>query len=638
MEAPEYSYTSLTTPDSIRLLVLNPSKDTNEDPVCKIREIQLKNPSDVDFEALSYTWGPLVFDQDLYLGRSRYKVTKSLHSALRYLRFPDKPRVIWVDAICINQNDNAEKSQQLELMATIYKTASCVLVWLGVDNGSTTKIAFQVASCLHDTACALNLPSLEPGLSDVIPTKQSRFRDDLFHDHDSSFKDTVQRLDTGPLISVLARDWFSRTWTIQEIILADRAVAHCGHQSIGWEALATAAYILLRVFILCYNPGDPAVGAQEKVSIQNAGACALVRSEHYNRQYLARLSPEDEPEHKIVSFRDICSYAYEFRARGCGDDRDRIFALMSMQISPRSHLRADYTCSVEEVYTEFTREALRAGYTGILDYAGLGYRDLSNVALADNTLPSWALELRLSRLPILKELFHTLGLVPGLPWGYADTYWPAQPQIQVSQDRHRIYLMGLAVDQVNSANFKFRSRPNHENDGRTLVAAEWITLCLMQLCKTHSLNEKYPAGVEEFNLEAFARTMTADGCFSIEANRVKRRCDPTPHILGEVVKYLENSSSGSPNCREDLKQYLEFAYSVYIRCAFYCTNGGLMGLGPPITRPGDIIVKFEALLWPTILRPVPDSEDYQILGQCYLHGYMLGDKKLEGTRKRYSIV
>jgi hypothetical protein len=58
-------------------------------------------------------------------------VTVNLHEALSHLRDRSIERIIWVDAVCINQNDGEEKGQQIQLMAKIYGQASRVLVWLG---------------------------------------------------------------------------------------------------------------------------------------------------------------------------------------------------------------------------------------------------------------------------------------------------------------------------------------------------------------------------------------------------------------------------------------------------------------------------------------------------------------------------
>lgn len=83
------------------------------------------------YEALSYVWGSGVKSESVILDGSPYLVTKSLHAALLYHRDCQLDRILWIDALSINQEDADEKSRQIPLMRMIYAQASCVIVWLG---------------------------------------------------------------------------------------------------------------------------------------------------------------------------------------------------------------------------------------------------------------------------------------------------------------------------------------------------------------------------------------------------------------------------------------------------------------------------------------------------------------------------
>ncbi|KAF4625929.1 hypothetical protein G7Y89_g12234 [Cudoniella acicularis] len=61
---------------------------------------------------------------------------RNLDNALRVLRNHDTPRCLWIDALCINQKDDAEKSVQVALMGSIYSKALRVVIWLGAENES----------------------------------------------------------------------------------------------------------------------------------------------------------------------------------------------------------------------------------------------------------------------------------------------------------------------------------------------------------------------------------------------------------------------------------------------------------------------------------------------------------------------
>jgi hypothetical protein len=84
------------------------------------------------YEALSYIWGDIRDSEAILVDGSTVSVTKSLETALRHLRYPDKPRTLWVDYVCINQEDILERSQQVAKMGLIYEQADSVLIWLGL--------------------------------------------------------------------------------------------------------------------------------------------------------------------------------------------------------------------------------------------------------------------------------------------------------------------------------------------------------------------------------------------------------------------------------------------------------------------------------------------------------------------------
>ncbi|KAE8368758.1 heterokaryon incompatibility protein-domain-containing protein [Aspergillus caelatus] len=83
------------------------------------------------FEALSYTWGPPQPTYNISInGHRAFPVRRNLRKALDDLRQPDKPRVLWTDAIYINQPNNTEKAHQIKLMRSIYSCAQVVCAWL----------------------------------------------------------------------------------------------------------------------------------------------------------------------------------------------------------------------------------------------------------------------------------------------------------------------------------------------------------------------------------------------------------------------------------------------------------------------------------------------------------------------------
>ena len=126
-EAARYTYSALSE-GYIRLIELLPGGG-----YCPVRCRILEQPlsSAPEFEALSYYWGDREPPAFLSVYGCALPVTQNLKVALAYLRSSEKPRRLWVDAICINQNDVAEKASQVGIMRQIYQRAHQTVVWLG---------------------------------------------------------------------------------------------------------------------------------------------------------------------------------------------------------------------------------------------------------------------------------------------------------------------------------------------------------------------------------------------------------------------------------------------------------------------------------------------------------------------------
>lgn len=104
-----------------------------------------------DFEALSYVWGSPLNKKPIEVDGKDLKVTSNLECALQHLRDETPTRTFWIDAICVDQSNLAERSEQVRLMAEIYGGAKQVILWLGCDD-TDTKPAFETARKLSASA------------------------------------------------------------------------------------------------------------------------------------------------------------------------------------------------------------------------------------------------------------------------------------------------------------------------------------------------------------------------------------------------------------------------------------------------------------------------------------------------------
>jgi hypothetical protein len=132
------SYKYLPLPlegDCIRLLGLLPNEsEAGEAPLrCKLYKYSLQklSPRTHRYEALSYTWGDPRETRSISVDDNQLLITVNLYAALARLRLHSHERIIWVDAVCIDQHNTKERTQQVQLMAKIYSNAFCVIVWLG---------------------------------------------------------------------------------------------------------------------------------------------------------------------------------------------------------------------------------------------------------------------------------------------------------------------------------------------------------------------------------------------------------------------------------------------------------------------------------------------------------------------------
>ncbi|KAF4493230.1 Heterokaryon incompatibility 6, OR allele [Fusarium agapanthi] len=137
-------YQPITGDKEIRLLILEPG--AREDPLeCQLVNAELSWRT--RFEALSYAWGDGTIKYQLKCSGHDICVRANLHDALLDLRHPTRKRVLWIDALCINQADNDEKSNQIRLMHEIYSQAQEVLIYLGKSDPSV-RDAVRSMRCL----------------------------------------------------------------------------------------------------------------------------------------------------------------------------------------------------------------------------------------------------------------------------------------------------------------------------------------------------------------------------------------------------------------------------------------------------------------------------------------------------------
>jgi hypothetical protein len=182
-----------------------PSQDRTSALECRLKVVALDTaPS---FEALSYTWCK---QDDGYLRCSggSLPVKRNLNDALKRLRSTHTQRIIWTDAVCINQKNPKEKAQQIKLMREIYSKATRVVVWLGEDTGGKAQQAF-------DRIASIAL------LKENIPLPEDSW--------------------WGSVAAFYSCTWFSRLRVFQEVTMATSAIVFWGPSTIPWKSVGDAS-------------------------------------------------------------------------------------------------------------------------------------------------------------------------------------------------------------------------------------------------------------------------------------------------------------------------------------------------------------------------------------------------------------
>lgn len=155
------------------------------------------------YEALSYVWGKDLAPTPMAIDNINMEITQNLDAALRYLRHHDKARVLWVDAICIDQTNFDERAEQVRQMRDIYYFSSTVVVWLGPPTSD----------------------------SDIAMDSIADFKKDYWQTLDFQ----IQFMD------ILCRPWFTRIWVVQEFVLGQNdPLVGCGYKWVNWLPFITA--------------------------------------------------------------------------------------------------------------------------------------------------------------------------------------------------------------------------------------------------------------------------------------------------------------------------------------------------------------------------------------------------------------
>ncbi|KAL9044815.1 MAG: hypothetical protein Q9214_002074 [Letrouitia sp. 1 TL-2023] len=349
-----YEYSPLQG-QQIRLLTLLPGKLNAPIRVRLDTTILAKGHVPV-YEALSYTWGSLDCPIDIFFDIPRgsdqfLPVTQNLGCALQHLRYMDKPRILWIDAVCVNQQDLPERSKQVARMADVYSLAKKVLAWIGPEADNST----YALNTLRDINNVIDVDFF--GMS-ILPSSNVRYSDE------SAWSDKTKTIIYNtekfmPIHHLFGRPWFERLWIQQEIRLAVRAILVCGFQTLPWSAFAQASYALNHK-----HADDRQLG--------NCAASFKERRRHVSALCTGRAYP---------GFEDLLAQTKQCK---CNDPRDRVYALLGL-LDDDYGIVPNYEKSVTEVYQEMFIAFMKKQQP----YGNLNLLATCEIWESERGLPSW---------------------------------------------------------------------------------------------------------------------------------------------------------------------------------------------------------------------------------------------------------
>jgi hypothetical protein len=290
----------------------------------------------VEYEALSYVWGDANDRTTIYIHGHPCKITRNLYAALLHMRQAEE-RILWVDALCINQADMDERASQVRYMGSVFARACTVVVYLG--DWEDSSVAFRLIAGIEDAP------------DDAISTQEA------LH-----FKNCLQGLFSFP--------WWSRVWTVQEYALARTVIFQSGKHVLHGTSVEKG---LREIFSRSLR--DIRCGARSHSLELGRHLDEYENITNFGRSELGRHLNEYENIANVrdtISRQDRCDarMILGLRFRKCSNPLDKIYGLLALTPEPfQKMVQPNYNISHEELYTNATLAWIRSsGSLDILSY------------------------------------------------------------------------------------------------------------------------------------------------------------------------------------------------------------------------------------------------------------------------------
>lgn len=368
---PGYEYRPLSTsPATIRLIeIQSPSSLSLEEPLfCEIHHFDLKTAASMEYCALSYVWGEPNCDQTFTLSKFPFKVTSHLYKALQRLRFFGW-KLVWVDAICIDQSNVPERSAQITLMGRIYSSAKSTAIYLGETDKQGARAVglmthlYVLETLLPDSKAGNRLPQLRDTVFNALTDHLGPGHAYVKHYERKNIKQSLRLSDEisglpmarstnkelglrqlrrrlrvlnlpkygnplwATLLNIYQSPWFTRGWVVQEAVLSHRAMMILGQNLFEFERLELSLFFIIKSKLHEY---------------------AIIRLPRLVLMPMTiKMIRED------FEYRNLLRLLRLLYLSRTTDPRDKIYCLLGLADDVDIAPTPDYSQSVEEVYRSY---------------------------------------------------------------------------------------------------------------------------------------------------------------------------------------------------------------------------------------------------------------------------------------------
>ncbi|TKX24571.1 hypothetical protein C1H76_3180 [Elsinoe australis] len=596
------NYRLLIPDKGFRILILAPSHDFNADIQCDLLHVDLDEDYP-PFQALSYVWGQSTDTRPVRVGGKTFNATLNLESALRHLRLPGTARHLWVDAICIDQQNNAEKSNHISYMSKVYTHCKSDILWLGTED-----------RIIHNATAAMAHFGNLWGLNDQL---RKRFISEEDRARIKQYEESIKDLFAAPAV-------WKRAWIVQEVAFAPKIMLVAGHSTLQWEEVES--FLVADEYIKKYGVPDAFHGPfSHDFSIRSWAGGKIAQPQIMLHQ---RKITHGLVEKYKSTLLDVLA---RFRHTQCTDPRDKIYALLGL-VEDDLDIVADYSLELKDIYMDCMKRLMEHDQN--LDLLCQAPWKIHRNKDRETNLPSWVIDfgdpgeehilfaqrsifnaggddikmpLNISSAGVLTLQGFSPGTLAWIPKEARDKIYPPYPPY---------------------ANVAFEWMPNTILESAIQSGNESLRRFLKPVSEPCSPAATPESPTTPSAFERFWRTLMIDVVrYPMRRTNETDLAELSPQWNDWLSKPLDDKRDIDIDFFAQGKMYEPWVWG------FAVSDRGDYCRISKESREGDCIAVLRGAKVPLVLRPEGGGRDarYSFVGPCYVHGFMDGEVRGAGS-------